>query len=189
MTRPQVQFNCKRSNCFYSSLVAVFHSNLYWSAEDGAQSAAVFPEEKNWVDWQNSGNDTGSIWSQPIFRWQWPRQFSLIKLLFSEILQWKTTPSLITLLLGPLELKKSTWTSDPGAVSWRLKNWTSGTQQTYSQNEMLKRWIKIEFQLDSLNKTRAFMFDYNSDFGGPLGGVNFSASKLFSFTRKSSTLK
>ena len=33
------------------------------------------------------------------------------------------------------------------------------------------------------------MVDYNSDFGGPLGGVNFSASKLFSFTRKSSTLK
>ena len=51
------------------SLVSVFHSNLYWSAEAGAQSAAVFPEEKNWVEWQNSGNDTGSIWSQPIFRW------------------------------------------------------------------------------------------------------------------------
>ena len=33
------------------------------------------------------------------------------------------------------------------------------------------------------------MIDYNSDFGGPLGGVNFSASKLLSFTRKSSTLK
>ena len=33
------------------------------------------------------------------------------------------------------------------------------------------------------------MIDYNSDFGGPLGGVNFSASKLFSFTRKSSTLQ
>ena len=51
------------------SLVSVFHSNLYWSAEEGAQSAAVFPEEANWAEWQSSGNDTGSIWSQPIFRW------------------------------------------------------------------------------------------------------------------------
>ena len=57
---------------------------------------------------------------------------------------------------------------------------------------MLKNWMfnRDRFKLDSLNKTQAFkIVDYNSDFGGPLGGVNFSASKLFSFTRKSSTLK
>ena len=33
------------------------------------------------------------------------------------------------------------------------------------------------------------MIDYNSTFGGPWGGINSSASKLFSLTRNSSTLK
>ena len=50
-------------------VVPVFRNNLYWSTDSGAQSASIFPDERNWVEWQASGNDTGSVWSQPLFRW------------------------------------------------------------------------------------------------------------------------
>ena len=50
-------------------VVPVFRNNVYWSTDSGAQSASIFPDEKNWVEWQESGNDTGSVWSQPLFRW------------------------------------------------------------------------------------------------------------------------
>jgi len=55
----------------------VFRNNLYWSTESGAQSASIFPDERNWVEWQASGNDTGSLWSQPLFRDPAMKDYSL----------------------------------------------------------------------------------------------------------------
>ena len=45
-----------------------FHHNLYWCLAPGdAQEAEIYPGKLNWYEWQDSGNDTGSIWQDPLF--------------------------------------------------------------------------------------------------------------------------
>ena len=45
-----------------------FDHNLYWSPEQNAEAAAIFPWKKTWVEWKESGNDTDSLWMDPLFR-------------------------------------------------------------------------------------------------------------------------
>ena len=44
-----------------------FHDNLYWSLVDGDKEQEKFPDNRNWDDWQSTGNDTGSLWQDPLF--------------------------------------------------------------------------------------------------------------------------
>merc|ERR1712080_410052 len=52
---------------FYNSS-PVFDDNMYWSLAPGdAQSAKLFPDNHTWYEWQESGNDTNSLWEDPLF--------------------------------------------------------------------------------------------------------------------------
>ena len=44
-----------------------FHHNLYWSLKKGDESVAMFPDKKTWEEWKISGNDTASLWEDPMF--------------------------------------------------------------------------------------------------------------------------
>ena len=44
-----------------------FHDNIYWSAVPGDEELPKFPDNLNWYEWQESGNDTGSLWQDPLF--------------------------------------------------------------------------------------------------------------------------
>ena len=44
-----------------------FHDNIYWSNVPGAREKSKFPDYLNWYEWQASGNDTGSLWQNPLF--------------------------------------------------------------------------------------------------------------------------
>ena len=43
----------------------VFHSNLYWSDVEGADTSAIFPDQLTWAAWRQGGNDTSSLWANP----------------------------------------------------------------------------------------------------------------------------
>ena len=52
---------------------AVFHHNLYFSS-DNDENSMTFPgstkwplHSVNWEEWQESGNDTDSLWADPMF--------------------------------------------------------------------------------------------------------------------------
>ena len=49
-------------------LPPVFRSNLYWSGSPLGQSQAIFPGAADWAQWRAAGNDTGSLWLDPVFR-------------------------------------------------------------------------------------------------------------------------
>ena len=44
-----------------------FHHNLYWSNQEGDKSHVMFPDKLNWDDWIGSGNDSASLWADPLF--------------------------------------------------------------------------------------------------------------------------
>ena len=44
-----------------------FHDNIYWSNVPGAREKKKFPDNLNWYEWQAGGNDTGSLWQNPLF--------------------------------------------------------------------------------------------------------------------------
>ena len=44
-----------------------FHHNIYWSTIPGDEELEKFPDNQNWYDWQASGNDSGSLWQDPLF--------------------------------------------------------------------------------------------------------------------------
>ena len=44
-----------------------FHNNLYWSLVPGDEELPKFPDSLNWYEWQTSGNDSGSLWEDPLF--------------------------------------------------------------------------------------------------------------------------
>jgi len=52
----------------YHSQAPVFQNNMYWSPEDGSMENPMFPEHQNWIQWQQGGNDSGSLWVDPLFR-------------------------------------------------------------------------------------------------------------------------
>ena len=45
----------------------VFHDNIYWSLVPGDEELPKFPDNLNWYEWQDGGNDTGSLWQDPLF--------------------------------------------------------------------------------------------------------------------------
>ena len=44
-----------------------FHHNIYWSPVTGGDEQPKFPDKLNWQDWQLSGNDSESVWQDPLF--------------------------------------------------------------------------------------------------------------------------
>ena len=44
-----------------------FHHNIYWSLVAGDEELEKFPDQMNWFEWQGSGNDTDSLWQDPLF--------------------------------------------------------------------------------------------------------------------------
>ena len=45
-----------------------FHHNVYWSVELDGEAALIFPWKKTWAQWKESGNDTESLWTDPLFQ-------------------------------------------------------------------------------------------------------------------------
>ena len=43
------------------------HHNIYWSLNAGDEELPKFPDGLNWYEWQATGNDTGSLWQDPLF--------------------------------------------------------------------------------------------------------------------------
>jgi len=63
-------FHFGRTSDRYYNSSPVFHHNLYWSFAPGdVKSAKLFPgfPKLDWYEWQNSGNDTESMWEDPLF--------------------------------------------------------------------------------------------------------------------------
>lgn len=51
----------------YYELPPDFHHNIYWSMIPGDEELAKFPDNQNWYEWQASGNDSESLWQDPLF--------------------------------------------------------------------------------------------------------------------------
>ena len=51
----------------YYDLPPDFHHNIYWSLAPGDEELKKFPDNLNWYEWQASGNDSGSVWQDPLF--------------------------------------------------------------------------------------------------------------------------
>jgi hypothetical protein len=61
-------FEFARSWDQFYDLAPEFHHNLYWSLAPGdAKDAKIYPGKQTWYEWQDSGNDTDSIWQDPLF--------------------------------------------------------------------------------------------------------------------------
>ena len=60
-------FTFGRSSDRYFDLPPNFHHNIYWSTIPDAKEKRKFPDNLNWYEWQASGNDTGSLWENPLF--------------------------------------------------------------------------------------------------------------------------
>ena len=60
-------FNFARPIDRYYDDAPDFHDNLYWSMVPGDEELPKFPDGLNWYEWQESGNDTGSLWQDPLF--------------------------------------------------------------------------------------------------------------------------
>ena len=44
------------------------HHNIYWSlSSENDRNQPLFPGATNWSEWQNGGNETGSLWQDPEF--------------------------------------------------------------------------------------------------------------------------
>ena len=51
----------------YYDMPPNFHHNLYWSNIPGDEELPKFPDDMNWNEWQKSGNDSKSLWQDPLF--------------------------------------------------------------------------------------------------------------------------
>lgn len=51
----------------YYDLPPDFHDNIYWTLNPGDEELNKFPDNLNWYEWQASGNDSGSVWQDPLF--------------------------------------------------------------------------------------------------------------------------
>ena len=56
----------RRHDRFYNE-APNFHNNLYWSQQIGDENMPLFPDKLNWVEWTNAGNDSASLWADPLF--------------------------------------------------------------------------------------------------------------------------
>ena len=56
----------RNSDRYYDS-APNFQDNLYWSLVPGDEELAKFPDKLNWSEWQAAGNDSGSLWQDPLF--------------------------------------------------------------------------------------------------------------------------
>ena len=60
-------FTFGRSQDRYYELPPDFHHNIYWSMNPGDEELQKFPDNQNWLEWQAAGNDSGSLWQDPLF--------------------------------------------------------------------------------------------------------------------------
>ena len=60
-------FTFGRSYDRYYELPPDFHHNIYWSTIPGDEELQKFPGNQNWYEWQASGNDSESLWQDPLF--------------------------------------------------------------------------------------------------------------------------
>ena len=60
-------FQFGRSVDRYYDMPPNFHHNIYWSLVAGDEAKQAFPDSKNWCEWQTSGNDSDSLWQNPLF--------------------------------------------------------------------------------------------------------------------------
>ena len=44
-----------------------FHHNLYWSSQVEDEHLQLFPDKLTWNEWVTTGNDTTSLWANPLF--------------------------------------------------------------------------------------------------------------------------
>ena len=44
-----------------------FYNNLYWSQQVGDETKAMFPDTMTWDEWVLAGNDSISVWADPLF--------------------------------------------------------------------------------------------------------------------------
>ena len=44
-----------------------FHHNLYWSNKEEDRTKALFPDKLSWDEWISTGNDSASLWADPLF--------------------------------------------------------------------------------------------------------------------------
>ena len=60
-------FTFSRPNDRYFDSPPNFHDNIYWSTVSDARDMRKFPDNLNWYEWQEGGNDTNSLWENPLF--------------------------------------------------------------------------------------------------------------------------
>ena len=60
-------FTFNRPNDRYYDMAPNFHHNIYWSTNPGDEELAKFPDDMSWDEWQMSGNDSESLWQDPLF--------------------------------------------------------------------------------------------------------------------------
>ena len=60
-------FTFGRSSDRYYDSPPNFHNNIYWSLVPGDEEQTKFPDKLNWYDWQATGNDSESLWQDPLF--------------------------------------------------------------------------------------------------------------------------
>ena len=51
----------------YYNLPPDFHHNIYWSMVPGDEELQKFPDNQNWYEWRATGNDSESLWQDPLF--------------------------------------------------------------------------------------------------------------------------
>ena len=51
----------------YYDMSPDFHHNIYWSLGAGDEELPKFPDKLNWYEWQATGNDSESLWEDPLF--------------------------------------------------------------------------------------------------------------------------
>ena len=60
-------FTFGRSQDRYYDQPPNLHHNIYWSMIPGDEELQKFPDKLNWYEWQASGNDSESLWQDPLF--------------------------------------------------------------------------------------------------------------------------
>ena len=67
-------FVFSKSSYRYYNMPPDFHHNIYWSMVPGDEELPKFPylpepqsEYQNWYEWQATGNDSQSLWQDPLF--------------------------------------------------------------------------------------------------------------------------
>ena len=60
-------FSFGRNYDHFDGISQDFHHNIYWSLVEEDKEKKLFPHRMNWNSWIQSGNDSDSIWMDPMF--------------------------------------------------------------------------------------------------------------------------